>query len=59
LLDGSLVQMGIIILRTLLQKRLGITVDKDAVVEEVTSIYRSLGGEKKKEEIQMKIEALL
>jgi len=59
LLDGAMVQMGIIILRTIIQRRLNIPVDKEAVTEEVTSIYRSLGGEKKKEEIQMKIDALL
>lgn len=61
LLDGSMVQVGIMLLRGMIQKRLSlpIDVDKNAIAEQIVAVYRSLNGEVKKEEVESKIEGLL
>jgi hypothetical protein len=61
LLDGSMMQVGIMVLRSLIQKRLGIKVDvdKNEIAEQIQAIYRQSGGEIKKEEITKKVEALV
>jgi hypothetical protein len=60
LIDGSMAQIGIVVLRTLLEKRLGVqSVGSTAIQEQVSSMYRSAGNEQKKEVIQEKVESLL
>jgi hypothetical protein len=61
LLDGGMVHSGIMILKNLIQKRLKVrpTLNVDELTQQVQSVYRSMGGEVKKEQISQKIESLL
>ena len=61
LIDGSLVQVGIKVLRNLIEKRIiGTPVSPvTSVIEQVESMYRAAGNEQKKEVIKEKVESLL
>ena len=61
LLDGIMVINGIMILRTLIEKRLGVQVSNNGttIIDNVQSMYRNAGNEQSKELIRAKVESLL
>lgn len=62
LLDGAMVQIGILVLKTRIQKRLNLPVQPETVQEmqdKIGLLYNSFSGNIKKEEIQSKVEALV
>lgn len=61
LLDGAMIQIGIVVLRDIIEKRLGRvpTANKEGLAELIQSLYRSSSGEISKQEAMAKIEALL
>jgi len=61
MLDGSMMQVGISLLRSMIQKRMNIPVDvdKNLIADQISAVYRSLNGEIKKEEILSKVESLV
>jgi hypothetical protein len=61
LIDGIMVVTGIMVLKTLIEKRLGVQVSNNGttIVENVQAMYRSAGNEVSKEIIKAKVESLL
>lgn len=61
LLDGAMIQIGIVVLRNLIARRLDLPIDtdKEQLRELVVALYNSMKGSVSKEELKSKVEALL